>query len=532
MLSASALTIEIGPRTLVKDASFTIGPGEKVGLVGRNGTGKSSLVSVLVGEPGPHLRVSGTVQLGESVGYLPQVPAPRGLGTEPTGFSHVLSAKGLDLLDVALVHARDAMASDPEPVRIATFSDLEERYSRLGGYEAESVMSRLADGLGLDEGMLLEDLEGLSGGQRRRVDLVRVLFANPDLLVLDEPTNHLDRSAKRWLMEELERFTGAVLLISHDLRLLDRAITKVLSLADGRLTEHPGNYTTFRSSSSAERARRERAAALEGRQINRLKARADTMRNSTERRARIAKSLDTRVARLQSERTVVTKKERASRFRLPAPQRSATVPLAVDRLSVRYDGPDVLRSVSLTVGRGDRLVVVGRNGAGKSSLLRCLARVQEPSSGSISVGVNVTLGYFAQEHEQLDPTISVLEHIDDSVLTTDVERRALLGAFGLAGEIAYQLPSTLSGGERARLALAMLAAGHANVLVLDEPTNNLDPNSVEAVGAMLRAWPGTLVVVSHDRRFVAALDPTHCLLLPAERFDLWREENLEEAELR
>ena len=138
------------------------------------------------------------------------------------------------------------------------------------------------------------------------------------------------------------------------------------------------------------------------------------------------------------------------------------------------------------LGRGDRLVVVGRNGAGKSSLLRCLAGVQAPSSGSVSIGVNVTLGYFAQEHEQLDPTVSVLEHIDDSVLATDPERRALLGAFGLAGEIAYQLPTTLSGGERARLALAMLAAGYANVLVLDEPTNNLDPNSVEAVGAMLR----------------------------------------------
>ena len=183
------------------------------------------------------------------VGYLPQVPVPGGLGTEPTGFSHVLSAKGLDLLDDALVRRETRWRRTPTPTASPTFSDLEEEYSRLGGYEAEAVMSRLADGLGLDEGMLLEDLEGLSGGQRRRVDLVRVLFAEPDLLVLDEPTNHLDRSAKRWLMEELERFTGSVLLISHDLRLLDRAITKVLNLADAQLTEHPGNYTSFRASS-------------------------------------------------------------------------------------------------------------------------------------------------------------------------------------------------------------------------------------------------------------------------------------------
>jgi ATPase subunit of ABC transporter with duplicated ATPase domains len=201
-------------------------------------------------------------------------------------------------------------------------------------------------------------------------------------------------------------------------------------------------------------------------------------------------------------------------------------------LGVRYDGPDVLRKVSFTIGRGDRLAVVGRNGVGKSSLLRCLAGVQEPTRGSVSLGVNVTLGYFAQEHEQLDRSLTALEHIDDSILPTDVERRGLLGAFGLAGELVHQLPPTLSGGERARLALAMLSAGHANLLVLDEPTNNLDPNSVEAVGAMLREWTGTLVVVSHDRLFVASLEPTYCLQLPDERFDLWREENLDEVELR
>jgi ATPase subunit of ABC transporter with duplicated ATPase domains len=256
------------------------------------------------------------------------------------------------------------------------------------------------------------------------------------------------------------------------------------------------------------------------------------MRGSSAKRARTAKALDTRVARLEGERTVVGKRERASHFKLPTPRRSATVPMTVDKLSVRYDGPEVLHSVSFVVGRGDRIAVVGRNGAGKSSLLRCLAGEQVPSSGSVSIGVNVTIGYFAQEHEQLDPNITALEHIDDTILKTDPERRALLGAFGLAGGIAYQEPDTLSGGERARLALAMLAAGHANLLVLDEPTNNLDPGSVEAVGAMLRDWPGTLVIVSHDRRFIAALEPTHCLMLPSERYDLWREENLDEAELR
>jgi ATPase subunit of ABC transporter with duplicated ATPase domains len=532
MLSASELSIEIGPRVLVKDAAFHVGPTDKVGLVGRNGTGKSSLVSALVGDVGDHLRVQGSLQLTGTVGYLPQVPVPRGLGTDPTGFSHVLSAKGLDVLDESLTHAREAMAADPTSERILRFSEIEDEYRRNGGYEAEGVMSRLADGLGLDEGLLFEDIEGLSGGQRRRVDLVRVLFSSPELLILDEPTNHLDRSAKRWLAEELSRFGGSMLLISHDLRLLDGAITKVLHLNNSRIGEYPGNYTAFRARFETDQTQQERMAQLETRQIQRLKARADAMRGSSEKRAKVAKALDTRVDRLESTRTIVSKRERKTRFKLPTPQRSATVPIEVSHIRVRYDGPDVLRNVSMVIGRGDRAVVVGRNGAGKSSLLRCLAGVQEPTSGSVTLGVNVSLGYFAQEHEQLDPDLIVLDHIDDSMLKTDAERRALLGAFGLAGEIAYQTPPTLSGGERARLALAMLAAGHANVLVLDEPTNNLDPASVEAVGDMLRQWQGTLIVVSHDRAFLEVLEPTHGLLLPSERFDIWREENLDEAELR
>ena len=176
--------------------------------------------------------------------------------------------------------------------------------------------------------------------------------------------------------------------------------------------------------------------------------------------------------------------------------------------------------------------MVGRNGAGKSSLLRCLAGVQEPSGGSVELGANVALGYFAQEHEQIDPELTALDNIDDAVLTREPERRALLGSFGLPSKAANQRPGTLSGGERAKLGLAMLAAGQANVLLLDEPTNNLDPNSVEAVGRMLSRWPGTIVVVSHDRSFVEALDPTYCLRLPDEVFTHWREEYLEQVEMR
>ena len=264
VIVGSSLGVEIGDRLLLRDASFVVGAGEKVGLVGRNGAGKTSFVSVLVGEPGPQVRSTGNVRVSGTFGYLPQVPAPRGLGLEPNGFSHVLSARGLDVLDDALDQARRQMAKDPTSENIQHFSDLEEQYRRNGGYEAESVMARLAAGLGLPEDALLDDIEQLSGGQRRRVDLIRILFQAPDAMILDEPTNHLDLAAKQWLMEELASFAGSLLVISHDLALLDRAISKVLHLADGRLHEYKGTYSSYRVQLAADQAQRERASTLEG----------------------------------------------------------------------------------------------------------------------------------------------------------------------------------------------------------------------------------------------------------------------------
>jgi ATPase subunit of ABC transporter with duplicated ATPase domains len=532
VIVGSGLTIEIGDRTLLDDASFVVGAGEKVGLVGRNGTGKSSFISILVGEPATQLRHRGNVRLLGSFGYLPQAPVAGGLGLEPTGFSHILSSRGLDVLDDALGSARKAMADDPSEEHIELFTDLQDQFQSSGGYEAEAVMARLADGLGLRQELLLDDIDSLSGGQRRRIDLMRVLFQEPELMILDEPTNHLDRSAKRWLLDELARFPGALLVVSHDLKLLDQSITKVLYISNQRLTEWKGNYTKFQAQHEADQSQRERAAELEQREIKRLSSLADSMRASTEKRARKAKALDKRVERLESSRTHVDRRERATTFKLPVPARSGAVPLEVSKLGVRYGSNEVLADVSFHAGRGDHIVVIGRNGAGKSSLLRCLAGVQEPTNGVVEFGVHVTVGYFAQEHEQIDPELSALANVSDAVLTAERDRRALLGSFGLPSKAAGQLPATLSGGERAKLGLAMLSAGEANLLLLDEPTNNLDPASIVAVGSMLGAWPGTIVAVSHERGFVEALRPTYCLRLPEERFTHWREEYLDDVEMR
>ncbi len=532
MIRAQDVTLEVGGRTLLRDGSFLIAKADKVGLVGPNGTGKSSLLHFVLGLPHAHVRAAGSVLVEGTVGYLPQVPVPGGLGIDSSALCHVLSARGLDTLDDQLHKAQRAMAHHPTDEKIHAYSELEERFRAAGGYEVEGQIARLADGLGLPQDALMEDVATLSGGQRRRVDLVRMLFQSPNIMVLDEPTNHLDLAAKRWLMDELRTFSGSLLVVSHDLRLLDQVITQVLYLSASTLRSFKGTYSSFRAQLTKDSALRQKAASLETTQIQKMKSQADKWRHSTEAQARKAKILDRKVVKLQDQRTEVARRERKVAFRLPVPIRSGVVPLALQHVSISYDAHDVLYDVDFTLERGQRLVVVGRNGAGKSSLLRCIAGVQKPSKGAVELGYRTVVGYFAQEHEQIRPDRTVLENIDETVLPIEVDRRRLLGSFGLSGGTVAQLPGTLSGGERARLSLAMLAAGHTNLLVLDEPTNNLDPASVEAVGAMLASWPGTIVVVSHDRPFVEALAPTHALHLPQERRSFWRDEYLDEVELR
>jgi ATPase subunit of ABC transporter with duplicated ATPase domains len=532
MLIVRDLGIEIGARRILNPVSFTVGNGEKVGLVGRNGAGKSTLLSVLLGYQPEHLRVAGEVKHQGTLSHLPQEPVSGGLGVEPIGLSHVLSARGLDQLDADMQHARHKLAASPTEETIERFTALEEQFRERGGYEAESEVSRLAAGLGLEEDLLLEDLNSLSGGQRRRVDLMRVLYEMPETMVLDEPTNHLDKSAKRWLFDELERFRGTVLVISHDLPLLDKSIDRVLALREGQLREYKGNYSKFLQLEEERRLSEEKLASHQDQQIDRLSKLADSMRGQTEKRARLAKVLDRKVEKLQDNRVEVTKKEKKVTFKLPLPPRSGDVPMTVEHVAVRYGSLHVLKDVNFITRRGDRIVIVGKNGAGKSSMLRCLAGTQKIQTGVVKFGANVKVGYFAQENEQLDFDKTVLGNLDNATVVTEVQRRSLLGAFGLKGSAAHQMPGTLSGGERAKLALAILASSDSNLLLLDEPTNNLDPASVLALGEMMRQWKGTIVAVSHERGFVEALEPTHAVLLPEELFDLWDDQYMDLIEQR
>jgi ATPase subunit of ABC transporter with duplicated ATPase domains len=386
---------------------------------------------------------------------------------------------------------------------------------------------RILAGLGLPADRALLPLDALSGGERRRVELARILFGGTDNLVLDEPTNHLDNDAKQWLMSFLRAYGGALLVVSHDLELLDQAITKVLHLDDADLHDYKGTYTQYLEARAKDEDRLRRIAARQQAEMGRLSTLADRMRHSSARRARQAKSLDKRVERLSSAAVTPIRAARTVRYRFPPPPHSGRDVLQVDGLEKAYGGRTVWSDIAFALRRGERLLVLGLNGAGKTSLLRVLAGLEPYESGEIVFGAGVSVGYYAQEHEGITAGVDVIDHLRDGALVTETERRSALGAFGLTGDVAFQDAGTLSGGEKTKLALAQLVAGRHNLLLLDEPTNNLDPPSRTAIGTALSDWPGSIVLVSHDAGFVEALSPDVALLLPDGTLDYWSNDLLD-----
>ena len=394
----------------------------------------------------------------------------------------------------------------------------------------------MAAGLGLQGDRLELPIGVLSGGERRRVELARILFAGSDVLLLDEPTNHLDIDAKNWLLQFLRTYRGALLVISHDIELLDEAITRVLHLdrpaeeAVGELVEYKGTYSQYRAARARDEERLARKAMLQTKEIARLQTVVDRF-GAKATKAAMAHSKEKQIVRLEAQRVHVGKGDRTLRVKFPDPPTSGTTVITAHRIAKAYGGPPVFEDVTFDVGRGDRLLVLGLNGAGKTSLLRILAGETTANAGVFSFGHNVNVGYYAQEHDNLQGDATLLDNIRDAVpndvILTETQLRGMLGMMGLSGEKVYQESGTLSGGEKTKLALAMLMVGRNNLLLLDEPTNNLDPPSRQSVTDSLKAWKGTIVFVSHDTEFVEQLRPTKVLLMPDGQVDYFNKDWLE-----
>ena len=544
MITATDLEVRAGARTLLDTEGTTlrVQPGDRIGLVGRNGAGKTTTMRILAGEGEPY---AGTVTRSGQVGYLPQDSREGDL--DVLARDRVLSARGLDTLladlekqQVLMAEVADDAARDKA---VRRYGQLEERFAALGGYAAESEAARICASLGLPERVLTQSLRTLSGGQRRRVELARILFAAGDsgsgasgsdtTLLLDEPTNHLDADSITWLRDFLQNHTGGLVVISHDVDLLAAVVNRVWFLDAVRAEADVYNMTwqKYLDARATDEQRRRRERANAERKASALRAQAAKM-GAKATKAVAAQNMLRRADRMMASLDEERVADKVARIKFPTPAPCGRTPLVVKGLTKNYGSLEVFTGVDLAIDRGSRVVVLGLNGAGKTTLLRLLAGVETPDAGGLEPGHGLKIGYFAQEHDTLDGQVSVWENIRHAAPDTgEQELRGLLGAFMFSGPQLEQPAGTLSGGEKTRLALAGLVASTANVLLLDEPTNNLDPASREQVLDALRSYQGAVVLVTHDPGAAEALEPQRVVLLPDGTEDYWSEEYRELIEL-
>ena len=541
MITATGLELRAGARILLAEADLRVQPGDRIGLVGRNGAGKTTTLKVLAGESQPY---AGKVERRGSVGYLPQDPRTGDLTI--TARDRVLSARGLDVLLAQMQALEEELARQPTDAAVRRYGELENRFAALGGYAAEAEAARICAHLGLPDRVLSQPIGTLSGGQRRRVELARILFADSGesgggVLLLDEPTNHLDADSIAWLRGFLANHKSGLVVISHDVSLLEAVVNKVwyLDANRARVDVYNVGWRAYLEQRETDERRRRRERVNAERKASALLAQADKMRAKATK-ATAAQNMIRRAERLLAGLEEERVADRVAKVRFPDPAPCGRTPLVATGLSKSFGSLEIFTDVNVAVDRGSRVAVLGLNGAGKTTLLRILAGLLEPDTGEVRPGHGLRIGYYAQEHETLDVDRTVLENMRSAASAaaasggsalTDTQLRGILGAFLFTGDDVDKPAGVLSGGEKTRLALATLVCSGANVLLLDEPTNNLDPASREQVLDAIARYPGAIVLVTHDPGAVQALKPDRAILLPDGVEDAWSDDLLDLVEL-
>jgi ATP-binding cassette, subfamily F, member 3 len=497
LLSLSNISVAFGGDTILDAITCEANAGERIGLVGRNGTGKTTLLRALAGDEtlGGGRR---HVARGLRFALVEQVP-PLVDGSRTVRQEVLSPLQDVLNLPEALQAAADGIAAGDEDAA-ETYAALLHRMDSEGAYSVDSRFAEVMSGLGLAEAVWDRPLRELSGGQRARTGLARALMAGPDLLLLDEPTNHVDLYGLRWLESFLARWSGCVIVTSHDRYFLDKVATRIWYLERTHLKAYPGAYSKFERAHAAEIERQQKQYEQQQQLIAKEEiyiAKTRVGSRATEAQSRLKK-----LARL--ERIEAPKHQRAVRFEFTA-TRSAEVAIKTRDLSAGYGGITILRVGDLELSRGERVALVGRNGSGKSTLLRTLAGELSPVTGGLTLGSGVTTAHYWQEAENLNPASSILEELLRPDGTKMQDARDQAGRFLFSGDDVIKRVADLSGGERSRLALAKLVRSGANLLLLDEPTNHLDIPSREALEEALASFEGTMVVASHDRRLIGRL---------------------------
>ncbi len=487
MLNLNGITVRLGGRTILDGASAALPPGSRVGLIGRNGAGKSTLVRVVAGMLEPDDGVA-EMPRGSRLGYIAQ-EAPAG---DATPFDTVLAA---DTERAALLIESEGCED------MDRLGDIHERLLAIDAWAAPARAARILVGLGFDEEMQQRPLDSFSGGWKMRVALAALLFSQPDVLLLDEPSNHLDLEAVLWLEDFLKGYRATILLVSHERDFLNNVVDHILHLQNGKLTLYPGGYDAFERQRAERLAQQEAARANQAAQREKLQeyiaknsARASTAKQAQSRQKMLAKMQP--IAEAANDPTLS--------FGFPDPTELRPPLITLDMATVGYADKPILKKLNLRLDPDDRIALLGRNGNGKTTLARLLAAQLAPMEGGMSSSGKMKVGYFTQyQVEELDTDDTPLEHMARTMRgATPSAVRAQLGRFGFSGDKATTKVGKLSGGERARLALALITRDAPHLLILDEPTNHLDVDAREALVQALNAYSGAVVVVSHDRHML------------------------------
>ncbi|MES2643601.1 MAG: ABC-F family ATP-binding cassette domain-containing protein [Myxococcota bacterium] len=504
MVELVNVTMQYGSQVLFLDASLKINPGEKVGLVGPNGSGKTTIFRLILGEERPD---EGNVERPKrlTLGYFRQDFADwrdASVLAETIAGAGTVAALGDEL--AALEKRLDDYEADDYDRVLERYGEVQARYQEGGGYDLEARARAILAGLGFTAEEVEGNVGALSGGWRMRVQLARMLLARPELLLLDEPTNYLDIESIVWLEGWLREYSGAVLMTCHDRDVMNRVVRKVIEIDGGKIRTYTGDYDAYERARALDAAQREAEfdkqqamLAKDLRFITRFRAQPSKASAVQSR----AKKLD-KIERIEPPKRMV---ERTFQFRRP--ERSGNDVISLKGVTKRYGTRTVHDKLDLLVRRGERWAIMGENGAGKTTLLKMMAGAVSPEAGAVTIGASVSLGYFAQHNmEQLSGDRSVLEELDaHAPRAGQAVIRGLAGAFGFSGDDVDKPISVLSGGEKARLALAKMLYDAPNLLVLDEPTNHLDLTTKRALVRSLSDYDGTIVFVSHDRAFLRAL---------------------------
>lgn len=516
------LCMSFGTQTIFDNISFQINNNDKVGIIGVNGAGKSTLFNILLGNITPD---AGNITLNSKIklGYLPQVIMDDASNEEETVFEYLLEGRPIKKLKEELNSLYEAIANLDNEYEVKKYYKKINRVSELleyyDEYNAESSLLKIISGMNIDDNLLDLKLKNISGGQKSKVAFARLLYSNPEIMLLDEPTNHLDLDTKDYIINYLKNYHGIILVISHDIEFLNEVTKKTLYVdkIKHNVEMYNGNYEKYIKIKNERDLAKKRLYERQQKEEEKLKCIIAKYIRGNEKKANIAKDRIKKLEKLESEKVELEKKNKYTKFNMKINRPSYSIPIKCNNLTFGYDEDNLLyENLNFDLSRGEKLLVVGENGIGKTTLLRLIMGYLKPLEGNIEITEKTDIAYYAQEHEILEPNKTILENFANFGLA-DYEIRRMLGSFLFSGDDIFKKVEVLSPGERSRVALAKISLTGANTLLLDEPTNHLDPMTQLIISDTFKNYEGTMLVVSHNLDFVDNLNINRMLLLPSGR---------------